>query len=260
MQCRICNEPELGFFYATGDNNQFKYYKCSNCGLVNLDLDGIDIYANQKKYFDEFVPPVDYKNEKGAGDAYGFIKRYVPLKGKYLDIGCGNGDVLFFAREDGWDVKGLEISADYAKYVKDRLGIEVEEANFLEYENPQEKFDLVSLRHVLEHLPDSVLALNKISGLLKERGYAQLEFPNINGLALRIKRFLNRTGIHRRNWDPDFRPGHCNEFSRKTFEYLLGITGFELIRWETYSYKPIKNFLHNRIHIGVKARVIIRKR
>jgi SAM-dependent methyltransferase len=260
MNCRICNESDLKFFEYKGHKDQFQYYRCGNCGLVNLDIEGVDIFDNQKKYFDRFIPPVDYNKESGARDAYRFINRYVPLKGKYLDIGCGNGAVLFFARKNGWDVKGLEISPDYAKYIKERLDIEVDVANFLEYENPQEKFNLVSLRHVLEHLPDSVLALNKISELLVDRGYAHLEFPNIDGLAWRVKRFMKRTGIHKRKWDPDFKPGHCNEFSRRTFEYLLDITGFELIRWETYSFKPLKNFFHKRIHIGVKARAIIQKK
>jgi SAM-dependent methyltransferase len=260
MTCRVCSGTDLKFFYASGDKQQFRYYRCGNCGLVNLDMEGVDIFDNQKKYFNRFIPPVDYEREKGARDAYGFIKRFVPLKGRYLDIGCGSGGVLYFARKDGWEVKGLEISADYAKYLKERLGFEVETANFLEYENPREKFDLVSLRHVLEHLPDSVLAMNKISGLLVERGYAHLEFPNIDGLAFRMKRFMEKSGLYKKKWDPDFVPGHCNEFSRRTFEYLLGLTGFELVRWETYSFKPLKNFFHTRIHIGTKARAIIRKR
>jgi 2-polyprenyl-3-methyl-5-hydroxy-6-metoxy-1,4-benzoquinol methylase len=195
MTRRVCSGTELKFFYASGDKQQFRYYRCGNCGLVNLDMDGVGIYDNQRKYFNRSVPPADYEREKEAEDACRFIKRYVPLKGRYLDIGCGSGGILCFARKEGWDVKGLEISDDYAKHVKERLGIEVETANFLEYENPREKYELVSLIHVLEHLPDSVLTMNKISGLLVDRGYG-----------------------------------------------------------------PLKNLFHTRIHIGTKARAIIRKR
>lgn len=259
MNCRLCDSTELKYFYAAGYKDRYRYYRCTHCGLVNLDLEGLDILGNQEKYFRRFVPPGDYENEKGALQAYSFIKRYVRVRGSYLDIGCGNGAVLYFARKDGWKVRGLEISPGYAKHVKEHLGIEVDVADFLEFEDPRQKYELVSLRHVLEHIPDSVKALRKIAGFLKPRGYAHFEFPNINGIALRFKRFLSRYGIHKIKWDPDFRPGHCNEFSRKSFLYLIRETGFNLIRWETYSFKPFKNTIYNRIHQGAKARAIIQK-
>jgi hypothetical protein len=39
----------------------------------------------------------------------------------------------------------------------------------------------------------------------------------------------------------DWRPGHVNEFCRKSFEYLLDKTGFELVVWRTYSNRPVAN-------------------
>lgn len=259
FNCRLCGKSELKYFYSVGQNDAFNYYRCCNCGLVNLDLEGLDFYSHQTKYYNRFIPPEDYNNERGAKEAYRFITKYVPFKGKFLDIGCGGGAVLYFAKMDGWNVKGLEISPDYAKYVSVRLNIDVVTANFLTYENQDEKFDLVSLRHVLEHLPDSILAMNKIYNFLKNGGYAHFEFPNIEGIAFRIKRFLANTGIRKTKFSSDFKPGHCNEFSKSSFIYLLNITGFRLIRWETYSFKPIKNFFYNRIHTGVKARAIVQK-
>lgn len=259
MHCRICNSKQLKLFYCQGNTNQFSYYKCKNCDLVNLDLTGLEINQYQHKYYRRFIPPSDYEEEKGASDAYRFITKYVPVKGKYLDIGCGWGRLLYFARKDGWEVKGVEISPQFAEYVRSRLNIEVDIADFLLYENTHEKFDLISLRHVLEHLPDSILAMNKIYNLLKNTGYAHFEFPNINSVSHRIKRFLIRTGIHKKQYDSSYFPGHCNEFSKKTFIYLLAKTRFQLIRWETYSFKPFNDCIYNRIHIGTKARVIVKK-
>ena len=259
FNCRLCESADLKYLYSVGHNDAFDYYRCKNCGLVNLDLEGLDFSDHQKQYYSRFIPPEDYENEKGAKQAYSFISRYVPLKGKFFDIGCGSGGVLYYAKKDGWDVKGLEISPDFASYVSERLNIVVDIANFLNYENHQDKFDLVSMRHVLEHLPDSILAMTKISGFLNEGGYAHFEFPNINGIAMRTRRFLKRIGIRRPKVSPEFRPGHSNDFSKRTFIYLLNITGFKLIRWETYSFKPFKNFFYNRIHTGAKARAIIQK-
>src|SRR4030042_5015314 len=259
MYCRICNCKKLKLFYCQGNNNQFRYYKCKNCGLVNLDLTGLEITEYQHKYYGRFIPPKDYEEEKGAREAYDFIKKYIPLKGRYMDIGCGWGRLLYFARKDGWEVKGIEISPQYAEYVRNRLNFEVDVADFLQYQNTGEKFDLVSLRHVLEHLPDSLLAMNKINGLLKDKRYAHFEFPNINSASHKIKRFLTWVGIYKKKYNEDYFPGHCNEFSKKTFKYLLDKTGFQLLRWETYSFKPFNDFIYNRIHLGTKARAIVRK-
>lgn len=261
MICRLCNGDRLQLFYTLGNKNQFKYYLCKNCGLVNLDLDGLEIIDHQFQYTDRFVLPDQPKYERGAQYAYRFIKKHVPMKGSYMDIGCGNGGVLFFAQNDGWTVKGLELSSRWAEFVSKRLNIKVVIADFLKYDNPTgEKFDLVSLRHVLEHLPDPVLAMNKISGLLKAGGYAHFEFPNIMGITHRQKRFLKNTGLYKTRYNPDWKPGHCNEFSRKSFSYLLNKTGFSLVKWETYSFKPFRNFIYNLTNAGAKARAIVKKK
>lgn len=259
MNCRVCKSEKLNLFYEQGDENQFKFYKCLQCGLVNLDLSGLQITDHQAKYFDGFKPVEDYETEKKGKAAYHFIKRHVPVTGSYMDIGCGNGALLYFAKKDGWHVKGLELSPDYAEYVSKTLEVEVFVADFLEFEEMDEQYDVVSLRHVLEHLPDSVLAMNKIAALLKKGGYGHFEFPNINSISHRIQRFLSKTNLHRRKYSTTYQPGHCNEFSRKAFLHLLKLTNYELVRWETYSNKPLINFIYNRIKVGTKARAIVRK-
>jgi 2-polyprenyl-3-methyl-5-hydroxy-6-metoxy-1,4-benzoquinol methylase len=191
--------------------------------------------------------------------SYQFIKKYVPVKGDYLDIGCGGGALLYFAKKDGYNVTGLEISPDYAKYVTEKLNVKVYVANFLEFDKAEVKFDIISLRHVLEHLPNAILAMNKIHSMLKEGGYGHFEFPNINSLSHRTQRFLAKTKLHNRKYSETYRPGHCNEYSKESFIYLLKKTNFELIRWETYSNKQYTNIIYNNIHVGTRARAIVRK-
>ncbi|MFO7883063.1 MAG: class I SAM-dependent methyltransferase [Kosmotogaceae bacterium] len=219
----------------------------------------MSISENQEKYFDRFIPIEDYEKEVGASDAWKFIKKYIPIKGRFLDIGCGGGAVLYFAQKDGWDVKGLEISDGFAKFVSQKLGITVVTIDFLEYDGDKEMYDVISLRHVLEHLPDSILAMNKISSMLKKGGYGHFEFPNINSLTHRLHRFLTKVKLEKKYYDSSYRPGHCNEFCKRSFQYLLNVTGFELVRWETYSFKPVTNFIYNNIKIGTKARAVVRK-
>jgi hypothetical protein len=53
--------------------------------------------------------------------------------------------------------------------------------------------------------------------------------------------------------------GHANEFCRASFQYLLKETEFTLVRWETYSKKPVANFIYSRLHVGSSARALIRR-
>jgi hypothetical protein len=109
MKCRLCQNDDLRLYYIQGDKDQFRYYKCQHCGLVNLDLQNMAIAENQQKYADRFKPPQDYEKEYGARHAFMFASRYVPAKGRYMDIGCGSGSVLYFFNKAGWQV-GLELS------------------------------------------------------------------------------------------------------------------------------------------------------
>lgn len=257
MDCRLCGSAQLKLYYSQGNNDQFKFYKCDNCSLVNLDMaNGID----QGKYSLEFIDPfnMQHKQNRDKLETYKFIRKYIKPEGKYLDIGCGNGKLLQLAQNDGWKVHGLELSQFFADKIKESLNIEVTVANFLEFESDL-KYNLVTLRHVFEHLPDSILAMTKINRLLEQGSYAELEFPNIEGLSFKIKRFTNKLGLFKKKYSKDYVPGHCNEFSKKSFNYLLSKTGFEMTKWVTYSSKPLTNLIYRYIPIGCKARVIIRK-
>jgi SAM-dependent methyltransferase len=259
MKCRVCETNDIPLYYTQGNTGEFQFYRCPTCKLVNYDLAG---GLDQEKYAEVFIDPFDdtLMANKAQTMTYQAIKRHVPVSGKLLDIGCGSGRLLYDAREDGWEVRGLELSPFLAKSVRDALRIDVEVTDFLEYDvSDGDKYDVVVLRHVLEHLPDSVAALLAIRALLNDTGSGLLEFPNIEALDIKCKRWIRKKGLYRKKYSDTYRPGHCNEFCRESFEYLLGKTGFDLIAWETYSSKPVSNWIFNRWHIGSKARAIIRK-
>ena len=261
FSCRLCDSDELTLSYVQGDAGQFRYYRCRKCRLVNLDLaNGID----QTQCNEVFLDPTDEHSgfDRMIDASFAFIVRHVPQAQSLCDIGCGNGRLLLLARQAGWRVFGLELEDAVAKRTADKLGVDVVGGNFLDYTPPPEHtgaYDVVCLRHVLEHLPDSKLAMQKIRTLLKPGGHALLEFPNVDGIDKRLKRWIEAKGLHRRRFRPDFMPGHCNEFCRASFRFLLGSTGFELVRWETYSKKPLSNLLYRHVPIGNKARALVRR-
>ncbi len=251
----------MHLYYTLGSDGRYRYYKCPNCSLVNYDLaTGLD----QTQYEATHVDPRDdsLRFNRDRDQSFHALQRDVSQYGRLLDIGSGNGRLLYLAQQAGWDVMGLELSPSMAKFVHDELGVEVLVANFLDPTPELERagtFDVVVLRHVLEHLPDPLLAMEKIGALLNPGGYLMLEMPNIEAMTKRWSRFIVGTGLYKRKFRPDFLAGHCNEYSLPSIRFLAAKTGFELIRWETYSMKPLPNWFYNRVPIGNKARALLQQ-
>lgn len=259
--CRLCGGRKLRLYYTLGNDQRYRYYRCRDCALVNYDLaSGID----QEQYTREFVDPMDDQARANLDkdQSFAFLARYISPPARLLDIGCGTGRLLYLAKRAGWDVKGLELSDNMARRVRERLGVDVMVGDFLQLDPApadREAYDVVCLRHVIEHLPDSLGAMTRIRALTRSGGYFLAEMPNVEALAKKWLRFATAAGLHRRRFAPDFIAGHCNEFCRESFEFLLRRSGFRLVRWETYSKKPLANWLLNRVPIGTKARALARR-
>ena len=258
-KCRLCGSSNLRPWMKDGRNRDLVYYRCEDCSLWNYDLDcGVD----QTQYTEVYVSPRDvrHKSNRLNVDSWNFLQRYADSPRSIMDIGCGNAGLLHLAREAGWDVAGMELSQQAADSIREDQGIDVVVSDFLKYDNPGDhRYDVVALRHVLEHLPDSILAMRKISALLRDNGLALLEFPNTGSFSYRLKRILKNRGLKNAKYAPDWRPGHVNEFCRRSFEYLLDQTGFELVVWRTYSNKPVANAFYRWVPIASKVRVLVRK-
>jgi SAM-dependent methyltransferase len=259
--CRLCGGGKLYLYYTLGNDGRFRYYRCADCSLVNYDLaSGLD----QRQYTTAFVDPADDDDRRNhdKDQSFAFLAGYVAQPGRLLDIGCGSGRLLYLAKRAGWQAKGLELSASMAARVRERIGLEVTAADFLEFDPPPgelEAYDVVCLRHVLEHLPDAHAAMTRVRALTRPGGFFLAEMPNVEGLAKKWLRLVVRLGLHRRRFPADFMAGHCNEYCRRSFEELLRRHGFRLVRWETYSKKPFANWLLNRIAVGTKARALAQR-
>jgi hypothetical protein len=99
MTCKLCGSSELNLFYTQGNRRQFKFYRCPDCRLVVYDT---RTGVNQEKYILTRVDPrAQTRQNRGHQQTYAFIKRHLPKPGRMLDLGCGDGTVLWLAREDG---------------------------------------------------------------------------------------------------------------------------------------------------------------
>lgn len=263
MTCKLCGSDDLKLFYTQGDHRQFEFYRCQQCRLVVYDTRA---GVNQEKYILTRVDPrAPTRQNRGHRQTYAFIRRHAPPSpsparpGRMLDLGCGDGTVLWLARQDGWTVKGVELFPEHVKLVRETLGLDVDASDITAYEGVNEAWDCVVLTHVLEHLPDPVGALAKIRRLLKPGGIGVLEFPNIDAFDARLRRLLDRLRIHRRRYAATYVPGHVQEFCRASFAYAAQRAGLVLEVWETYAINPLQYALFRTVPIGNKARVLVRR-
>ncbi|MGG5506960.1 MULTISPECIES: class I SAM-dependent methyltransferase [unclassified Myroides] len=94
--------------------------------------------------------------------------------GTLLDIGCGTGDFLVEAKKRGWTVTGFEPS-DQARALAEKKGIQL----IADYKTLADaSFDVITLWHVLEHIPNLEEQIVEIKRLLKADGKLILAVPN----------------------------------------------------------------------------------
>lgn len=94
--------------------------------------------------------------------------------GSLLDVGAGTGDFLKVAKEKGWQVHGMEPNKNAAKLALEK-GIDLK-ASLNNFEGKQ--FDVVTLWHVLEHIPNLEETILELAALVKPHGTLIIAVPN----------------------------------------------------------------------------------
>ncbi|MBW6415016.1 class I SAM-dependent methyltransferase [Methylacidiphilum fumariolicum] len=108
-------------------------------------------------------------------------------RGKILDVGCGNGQFLYFMKELQWEVEGIEPDPLAARKVIEN-GIKVIQSTIEEVDLSKDTYDAITLSHVIEHLRDPVSIIKKLVSALKPGGKLISISPNPTGTL--AKRFL----------------------------------------------------------------------
>ena len=152
------------------------------------------------------------------------LERFVPTRGRLLDVGCSIGLFLEVARTRRWEVAGMEPSAWATQYATTRLGLPVVCGTLHETSFPNESFHVVTMWDVLEHCMDPSQELEAVHRLLRPGGVCCIGTMNIDSW---FARCLGR------RW-PWLMQMHLYYWTPTTLERLLRKTGFELIQIEPY--------------------------
>jgi 2-polyprenyl-3-methyl-5-hydroxy-6-metoxy-1,4-benzoquinol methylase len=99
---------------------------------------------------------------------------------RLLDVGCGNGDFLDFARDCGWNVAGVDLDQKAVEVGRSR-GLDVRNGT-IEAIGEDEQFDGITIDHVIEHVYDPHALLGACYKRLKPGGWIWVDTPNIDSL------------------------------------------------------------------------------
>ena len=190
LNCFVCSNTDFqkiasfdryGFDYPTGicrccgNVQQMKYYTQED--LVNF-------YTNfYREIYDGRTPEelAYFQRTTSAPKIYNFLQLNGIKNGcSVLEVGCGAGGILDYLKSKGFEVLGTDFDEKHLAHAEEE-NIAVRHGG-LEQVKPHERFDLIILNHVLEHIVDPVEFLKLVSQHLTSIGKLIIEVPTLESL------------------------------------------------------------------------------
>lgn len=212
-----------------GGNLWFPLAQCQECGFC---------FTNPRPT-EETLPsfyPAEYSPHFSRGNLHrsGWRKRY-PLHpsllrkllpnrndsapAKLLDFGCGNGFFLTQMRNIGWNVQGVDFCSDLVSRLRDQLELIVHLGTLPHDDLQGQMFDLITMWHSLEHVPDPILVLDQAHRLLNRDGYLVIAVPNLASWQFRTFGAA---------WSGLDLPRHLSHFTPHTLKEMLARCGMTI--------------------------------
>jgi 2-polyprenyl-3-methyl-5-hydroxy-6-metoxy-1,4-benzoquinol methylase len=231
-KCLVCDST-LHFYcnaydseYVTSDDI-FEYAKCDKCETISIIQDIKDLNSIYPKNY--------YSFSKDAGKSIlNKIKDFIEVKmfKGIVDKLYGNDlSVLDVGGGTGWVLNSLKKATNRFKYFNI---VDIDEnaestaigngysffKGKIEDYKPKNKFDLIIMLNLIEHVSDPVLVLNSIKDMTKKNGLIVIKTPNNDSLDARIFKKYNWGGLHA--------PRHFNIFSKESIEILAEKIGLKV--------------------------------
>jgi len=220
IEAKVTNHP----LYKPQLPPTMKWCACSSCGHVFTE-----------GYFTpeacEIIFAATHGNQKVGNDAENQRKvsakmvervaRYVP-NGDWLDIGVGNGSLLFTAAEWGFGAVGTDLRTENVAKLRN-LGFEAY-SDDIEDIAAVERFSVVSMADVLEHVPFPKRSLAAVHRMMRPGGALFISMPNMDSIIWRV---LDATGTNPYWGELE----HYHNFTRARLVQLLETQGFKFAEY-----------------------------
>ncbi|MCJ7577158.1 MAG: class I SAM-dependent methyltransferase [candidate division Zixibacteria bacterium] len=238
--CDLCQSNELE---TLGKSSNI--CRCQACGYIfdnpRPSLEDIIQYYSSEGQYDVWLEQSEGRDllwKRRLSIITDFAK-----EGNLLDVGAGIGQFLYYARQF-FKVQGTEVSKEAIKIAKERYSVELIEGTLKNINSFQSNsFDVITLTHVLEHVPHPSETLKKCYDLLKRGGFLFISVPNENSwsrlylsehggfIKYCVKLFLKKLGVRKYKTIGRFK------------KIMLDPQNHSEIHLSHFTFRPLKSFL-----------------
>ena len=148
------------------------------------------------------------------------INKLSTSRGHILDIGCGTGDLLSVCEKDGWQISGTEPNQKARELALKKIDSSDSIKEDLNEFSGNGSFNIISMWHVLEHVPNLLEYIEKLKALLTANGYLIVAVPNFKSYD---------AGHYKEFWAAYDVPRHLWHFSEKSIRHIFGQQDFEIV-------------------------------
>lgn len=219
-KCPLCSkEVQQKYLWSHTDPSQNKKYDlflCSECGVEHwepLQNPGGVWYERDERYANRNIDPTLVPGLQHMIA----VEEMKSHKGEILDVGCGNGNFLAYAKKFGFTGDGFDYDRDGIESGKRTFGIEtlyVDDLTGWTEKHSGKTYDWVTFFDVFEHIDNHNIFIEQVKSFLKPDGEIAFSIPHSYGA-----RFILTA---------DFPPRHLTRWSPEAIKNFLEKRGYEV--------------------------------
>ncbi len=245
--CPVCQQgafvPYLECVDYTVSHETFPINSCASCGFVFTNPRPEP--KNLGKYYESPEYISHSNSSKGLmNKIYQTVRKYTVFKkiqllnrlhpkANILDIGCGTGEFLHACKQNNFTVMGVEPDQKAREQGIKNYGLNISDESYIS-QIPAESKDIITMWHVLEHVPDLNRRMKELHNMLKIGGYAIIAVPNRSSYDAKY---------YQEFWAAYDVPRHLYHFVPKDINQLAQANGFKV--------KEIKPMIFDSLYVSL---------
>lgn len=213
---------------ATASPAYFPIVSCTGCGLLALwpqPSDEILAASYTSVYyqphgFSLLARTFNYIFRAWSRQRLRLLQK-LKSRGRFLDVGCGAGELVAQMLRLGYDAYGMDVSIAINKVIPPAVQSRITIAPLEQCDYPAGSFDLIMLSDVLEHVREPHALLRQLRQLLKDDGCLIISVPNWQDPEVRV--------FGQQYWHNLDAPRHLWHFTDASLQRLSDRAGFKLV-------------------------------
>lgn len=244
--CPICESDQISLEIKLTDHSiskeNFELYRCGSCSFLFTQnapaMSEIGPYYQSEDYISHSNTKEGFVNKAYhvvrdimLGRKHNLIASLSNGK-KLLDMGCGTGYFPNYMKQKGYEVTGAEIDPGAREFGKSTFGLNIVSPEEILDVSVTEKFDFITLWHVLEHIYDLDGYMKRLHDLLDENGHLLIAVPNSDSYDCKH---------YKEYWAAYDVPIHLWHFTPKTLGKLAEKHNFSVVKTKKLPFDPFYN-------------------